>query len=475
MAECMACSRVYTELHPLRHLKCNIHHFCEDCFCDALKLAIDREGEHSIPCGEKTCPRLEFEDVKAILSRCTTIETSRRGDLLQSYAHRLTKYNTDLSSTCVVCHEGSTDLSCMPCGQHGYCDDCFCTATERAIAHEANYPIPCGSAKCPHPSFQEVEKVLTSFLSVEATQRDDVLGRYATRLAEYNTPILNRMYCSNQACMVVHGSTRFLDMNTCSVGNGSRVRCPDCTTTTCVNCKGPWNGPNHICILAARDAEDYIASLPEEEKWQWLKCGRCNTWVGKEDVQSCNHMSCRYVRLCSLSCRPWFKLTTFHSCKYEFCLICGREWEGYVLCSHGCPKHGPAVYDDEDYNQAGYHRVTGRNRAGAFRALDALESDELPYEGEDDNDDGVERGHIYAVPFLGRIVGLRTTINRPVDLPSLGVMLTNWKFWALLALQLLLLYGPIVLLHNKLEALGYAYNGWGMDRDGYDIHGYSMC
>jgi hypothetical protein len=54
-------------------------------------------------------------------------------------------------------------------------------------------------------------------------------------------------------------------------------------------------------------------------------------------------------------------------------------------------------------------------------------------------------------------------------------MLTNWKFWALLALQLLLLYGPIVLLHNKLEALGYAYNGWGMDRDGYDIHGYSMC
>jgi hypothetical protein len=376
---------------------------------------------------------------------------------------------------CLICFDTPDVLAYMPCGRHCYCDNCFCSVLERAIAHEDDHPLPCGSTRCPHPSLQELQAMLTSFPTIQAGQRDDLLGRYAACLPEYNTPTLNRVYCSSQACMIVHGSRRFLDINTCSVGNGSRVRCPDCTTTTCVNCKGPWNGLNHTCILAARDAEDYIASFSEEEKWQWLKCGRCNTWVGKVDEGSCNHMSCRYGRLCSLSCRPCFKLTTLHSCKYEFCLICGREWEGYVLCSHGCPKKGPAMYDDEDYNMSGYHRVTGRNRAGAFRALDALESDELANEDEDDNDDGVERGHIYAVPFLGHIVGLRTTINRPVDLPSLRVMLANWKFWAFLALQLLLLYGPIVWLHNKLEALGYAYNGWGMDRDGYDIHGYSMC
>jgi hypothetical protein len=307
MAECMACSRVYTELHPLRHLKCNIHHFCEDCFCDALKLAIDREGEHSIPCGEKACPRLEYEDVKAILSRCTTIETSRRGDLLQSYAHRLTKHNTDLSSTCVVCHESPKHLSCMPCGQHGYCGDCFCTVIERAIAHEANYPIPCGSAKCPHPSFQEVEKVFTSFQTVEAAQRDDVLGRYASRLREYNTPKLDRIHCSNRACLIKLGFTRFLDVNTCSLGDGLRVRCPDCDTATCIHCQGPLNEVNiasHACAPIAQDAEAYIESMPDDERWLWQQCPLCNAWGRKDDIEACNHLECweGYGRLSTVLC-----------------------------------------------------------------------------------------------------------------------------------------------------------------------------
>jgi hypothetical protein len=72
---------------PLLHMKCTGHHFCEDCFYGALELAIDRESSHSIPCGEKACPSLEYEDVKAIFSRFTTLATSRRVHLLQQYAH----------------------------------------------------------------------------------------------------------------------------------------------------------------------------------------------------------------------------------------------------------------------------------------------------------------------------------------------------------------------------------------------------
>ena len=38
----------------------------------------------------------------------------------------------------------------------------------------------------------------------------------------------------------------------------NRFICPDCNTATCVNCQGPWNGPNDTYILAAQDAEEYI-------------------------------------------------------------------------------------------------------------------------------------------------------------------------------------------------------------------------
>ena len=135
------------------------------------------------------------------------------------------------------------------------------------------------------------------------------------------------------------------------------------------------------------------------------------------------------------------------------------------------------MYDDEGYNQAGYHRDTGLNRAGEPRAVDALESDELPIENtaDEENDGTTERGHIYAVPYLGRIVSPRTTIAIPTDMPSLRASLLDPKFWALAILHTFTNYGLVVLLHNRLEARGFAYNGWGMDRDGYDMKGYSMC
>ena len=92
-----------------------------------------------------------------------------------------------------------------------------------------------------------------------------------------------------------------------------------------------------------------------------------------------------------------------------------------------------------------------------------------------ENDGTTERGHIYAVPYLGRIVSSRTTIAIPTDMPSLRASLLDPKFWALAILHTFTNYGLVVLLHNRLEARGFAYNGWGMDRDGYDMKGYSMC
>jgi hypothetical protein len=109
------------------------------------------------------------------------------------------------------------------------------------------------------------------------------------------------------------------------------------------------------------------------------------------------------------------------------------------------------VYDGEGYNEAAYHGDTDLNREGVSRALDALESDE-----------NTEHGHIYAVPYLGRIVGPKTTIIIP---PSLRATLADWKFWFLVALPLHILtpYGLIIGMHEFLMAArGYAYNGWGL-------------
>jgi hypothetical protein len=68
-------------------MKCNDHHYCEDSFCRAIELAIASESSHPVPYGDKTCPRLEFKDVKAMLFRSTTIPDPRRDNLLQKYAH----------------------------------------------------------------------------------------------------------------------------------------------------------------------------------------------------------------------------------------------------------------------------------------------------------------------------------------------------------------------------------------------------
>jgi hypothetical protein len=93
MPECMVCQEPYTELHPLRHIKCNVHRYCEDYFCRAVELAIGDEACHPVTCGKKEYPRLDFQDIRAALLRYTTIATSRQDDLLLHYARRLIEYN----------------------------------------------------------------------------------------------------------------------------------------------------------------------------------------------------------------------------------------------------------------------------------------------------------------------------------------------------------------------------------------------
>ena len=151
MPECMICLDGYTELKPLRHLKCNNHHYCEDCFCSALELAINKESNHPVPCGDTACPRLGYEKIQATLHRCTTITASRSNDLLQQYAHRLVEYNTTENRTycskdgCTEAHGNRRFLDVNTCqygnGQRVQCPDCStitCTECKQSVSPTDN-------------------------------------------------------------------------------------------------------------------------------------------------------------------------------------------------------------------------------------------------------------------------------------------------------------------------------------------------
>ncbi|KAJ4358980.1 hypothetical protein N0V95_002596 [Ascochyta clinopodiicola] len=62
---------------------------------------------------------------------------------------------------------------------------------------------------------------------------------------------------------------------------------------------------------------------------------------------------------------------------------------------HGCPHYGPAIYDEEDYNQDGFHRITGLNREGRTRREQRRinETEAEASEGEDDEEEA-EDAHL---------------------------------------------------------------------------------
>jgi hypothetical protein len=80
--------------------------------------------------------------------------------------------------------------------------------------------------------------------------------------------------------------------------------------------------------------------------------------------------------------------TDLYSCQCgnQFCYICGKDWPG----AHGCPRYGPAIYDEEGYNQEGYHRDTDLNREGYTRLQQRsrdLNEDDEDGEGDEEEED----------------------------------------------------------------------------------------
>lgn len=168
------------------------------------------------------------------------------------------------------------------------------------------------------------------------------------------------MYCANTSC------AKFLDpYNHITDANSNIVyalcESEDCGTITCIGCRSMLKDgiENHTCEVQENDKK--FKETADEEGYQ--ECFVCGRTV--ELAEACNHITCE--------------------CGHSFCYVCGRDWNG----THGCPSYGPAEYDEEGYNQAGYHKKTGLNRDGrTFREQITFEQ-----EGESDetgDDDGEE-------------------------------------------------------------------------------------
>ena len=93
-------------------------------------------------------------------------------------------------------------------------------------------------------------------------------------------------------------------------------------------------------------------------------------------------------------------------CGTEFCYICGQQWQGM----HACPHYGPAIYDEDGYNQDGFHRTTSLNREGRTRREQARVNREEHGEDDEDSDNEEDEDPDANHPVLQHVEpGVRAT------------------------------------------------------------------
>ena len=248
------------------------------------------------------------------------------------------------ATTCIACCDDETgvDLIQTPCGKHAYCIGCLRKAVRLVIDDERDWPIHCGAKECDLLNYKFVSDVL----SQGSNEDKDLLSRMAVESVEHEVFPKKRIYCTNPRCITANGRSHFIDAEQYADGP-NKVTCPYCIASICIYCRGLIDSSRkHSCNNEPLDAkvQRHLSTIPESERWLWQKCWACASWVIK--AGDCNHMTC--------------------TCSAEFCLICGRQWKVTYThtCAHGCPFFEKPDYDEEGYNQNGFHRETGLDRHG---------------------------------------------------------------------------------------------------------------
>jgi hypothetical protein len=145
-------------------------------------------------------------------------------------------------------------------------------------------------------------------------------------------------------------------------------------TDKMVKCQNKNPGRRHLCAATILTAVNkHKCEVSEEDKKfkatakekGYQECKACGSTV--ELAEACNHITCE--------------------CGNQFCYVCGRAWENLSYCVGGCPRYGPAVYDDDGYNEDGFHKDTGLDRNGLTARDRWGEGDDDDEDNRDDDDE----------------------------------------------------------------------------------------
>ncbi|KAH7361234.1 hypothetical protein BKA66DRAFT_444801 [Pyrenochaeta sp. MPI-SDFR-AT-0127] len=256
-----------------------------------------------------------------------------------------------MSKSCVICGGDESEDELLleaPCGRHWVCPDDVASYFERATTNESLFPPKCCGQMFLLHEYEDYIPFETAWAYQVKEQ-----GEYAI-LAKF------RIYCANRPCArFLHPTSHVEDPNTKITY--AICESDDCGKVTCVKCKTllDHGTKNHTCQQTEDDAKFKLTAT----KKGYQECFVCGATV--ELAEACNHITCE--------------------CGHDFCYICGKDWDGL----HGCPHYGPATYDDEGYNQDGFHRTTGLNRDGLTRRQDLARArgEEDPNEDDDAEQD----------------------------------------------------------------------------------------
>ncbi|KAI1470173.1 uncharacterized protein F4812DRAFT_457565 [Daldinia caldariorum] len=184
----------------------------------------------------------------------------------------------DAEVECVSCLDdfNPKDMVKAPC--HSYCKRCFIRLIRTTCANEQQWPPKC----CLNPIPSAV---------IILNVGNDLKKLYHERVAEWNLPISERVYCSSAGCSLwlrPDQINRDCDIARCSAGHW-----------TCIICRGP----QHDGTNCPEDRDMRMTDeLAIEEGWK--RCYGCQAYV--EHREACQHMTCR--------------------CGAEFCYVCSARW-----------------------------------------------------------------------------------------------------------------------------------------------------
>lgn len=228
--------------------------------------------------------------------------------------------DTKNNLTCEICfleQKDGLELYHLPCG-HSFCRDCWNAHMTTKIT-EGAFEIQCQQSDC---------KCQVTMRDVKKFCGDAIAKNYLHFIMKQMVQF-NRSYvvCIRPDCPNI--------LTPLSLGLCHVATCK-CGFRMCWKCKQAAHAPLD-CNLVKKwydiTKEDYL-----ENKWiaeNTKQCPNCHKRIEKNG--GCNHMTCRKEA---------------GGCGYEFCWICGHEWNTHVGDGYSCNKF--TEFSSNDFDNKGY-------------------------------------------------------------------------------------------------------------------------